>query len=116
MLKFINKIIKKLRDWSEISTRKILESYVKSLCSRITNKYCDIRLKCYYDSYDPNTFMIYVSEIYANNIGFQKYINVERNYFKTLYPDILIVCDHFNPTDYECYYNPKHHKLIYNYE
>lgn len=58
--------------------------------------------------------MIYVNKIYAYNTGFQEYINKELDYFRALFPEALIICDHFDPVDYR-YYDSKQHKLLYKY-
>lgn len=114
MKKLIFKIILKILKWIDRQERICLEDAIYRLCSQITDKYRDIRLKCYYDKYDPNTFMIHVNEIYANNTGFKEYINKELDYFETLFPDVLIMWNHFDPVDYR-YYDPKQHKLLYKY-
>lgn len=114
MLKFIFKIIGKIRDWAEAQARKTLECSIKRMCSRITNNYHDIKLRCYYDKLDINLFIIHVDEIYANNTGFKEYINKELKKFNNLFPDITICWGHYNPIDPE-YYNVKKDKILYTH-
>lgn len=114
MKKFIFKIIDKIHNWIAKQERICLEDTIYGLCSQITDKYHDIWLKCYYDKYDPNTFMIHVNEMYANNTGFKEYINKQLDYFIILFPDVLVMCDHFDPVDYR-YYDSKRHEILYWY-
>lgn len=114
MLNFILKIISKIRDWAEFQARKTLEYSIKRMCSRITNKYHDIKLRCYYDKLDINLFIIHVDEIHANNTGFKEYINKELKEFNNLFPDVTICWGHYNPVDAE-YYNVKKDILLYTY-
>lgn len=114
MLKFIFKIINKIRDYAEIQARKTLEFSIKNLCSRITNKYRDIKLKCYYDKLDINLFIIHVDKIHANNTGFKEFISKELIELYFLYPYITICWGHYNPIDPE-YYDIKKDIILYTY-
>lgn len=114
MSKFIFKIINKIRDWAEIQARRILEFSIKNLCIRITNKYHDIKLRCYYDKLNTDLFIIHIDEIHANNTGFKEFISKELNEFNSLFPDITICWGHYNPVDAE-YYDIKKDKIIYLY-
>ena len=114
MLNFILKIISKIRDWAEAQARKTLECSIKRMCSRITNKYHDIKLRCYYDKLDINLFIIHVDEIHANNTGFKEFINKELREFNNLFPDITICWGHYDPVDAE-YYDVKKDKILYTY-
>lgn len=114
MKKFIFKIIDKIHNWIAKQERKCLEDAIYGLCSQITDKYHDIRLKCYYDKYNPNAFMIHVNEIYANNTGFKEYINKELDYFRILFPEVLVIWGHYNPVD-SVYYDSKRHERLYLY-
>lgn len=114
MLKFIFKIINKIRDWAEIQDKKTLEFSIKNLCSRITNTYRDIKLRCYYDKLNTDLFIIHVDEIHANNTGFKEFIGKELNEFNSLFPDITICWGHYNPIDPE-YYNIKKDIILYTY-
>ena len=114
MSKFIFKIINKIRDWAEIQARRILELSIKSLCNRITNKYRDIKLRCYYNKLNTDLFIIHVDEIHANNTGFKEFVGKELNEFNSLFPDITVCWGHYNPVDAE-YYDVKKDKIIYTY-
>lgn len=114
MLKFIFKIINKIRDWAKIQDKKTLEFSIKNLCSRITNKYRDIKLRCYHDKLNTDLFIIHVDEIHANNTGFKEFIGKELNEFNSLFPDITICWGHYNPIDPE-YYDIKKDIILYTY-
>lgn len=114
MLKIIYKIIHRIRAWIDKQERIYLEDTIYGLCSSITDNYRDIKLKCYYDKYSPNTFIIHINELYVNNTGFREYINDLLAYYETLFSRVRVIYDHFDPVDSE-YYDKKKHIMIYKY-
>lgn len=114
MLKFINKIIDKIQAWIEKQERYAIEDSIYGLCSSITDNYRDIKLKCYYDEYSPDTFIMHINEIYVHNTGFREYLKGQIDYFTSLFPGTFIIYNHFNPVD-SAYFDKKKHVLIYKY-
>ena len=114
MLKFIYKIIDKIHAWIAKQERDAVEDAIKNLCLGITNKYTDIKLKCYYDIEYPNVFFIHINELYAHNTAFKNYMSKKLNYFNYLFPDVYIKWDHYDPICSE-YYDVKQHIMIYQY-
>ena len=115
MLKFIDKIIDKIHNWIQKQERFCIEDSIKSLCSRIRDKYHDVTIKCYYDIYSPNTFILQINEKYNENTAFNEYLDREIEEIYNLFPEITVIYDHYNPIN-PLYYDNKVHKIIYEYE
>lgn len=112
MKKIIYKIWQALRSWIQKQERLYEEDYIRGICRRFHRVYPECKFKCYYDTFDKNTFILHLDEKYAALNSVLRFLDEEKNQFALTFPYLYFIYDHFDVVE-EYYYNPKSNIIIY---
>lgn len=112
MKKIIYKIWQKLESWIQKQERLYEEDYIRGICRRFHKVYPECKFKCYYDTFDKNTFILHLDSKYATLRSALEFLDEEQRVLSFTLPGLMFIYDHYNDSDV-CYYNPKSDVIIY---